>query len=280
MTLSKPRIDSHQHFWRYHPTHHSWMTSEMEILKRDYFPEELLPLLRSANLDGCVAVQASQTEEENIFLLSLAAQHDFIKGIVGWVDLQSDKLAERLAYYKKFEKLKGFRHIIQDELDIDFMLHPNFLRGVGQLSAFGYTYDILIYPMHLPNAITFVNQFPEQLFVVDHLAKPCIRDRKMEPWKDDLKKLARHKNMFCKISGMVTEANWTQWTKADFIPYMDSVVDSFGFDRIMFGSDWPVCTVASSYTEMYEVVFGYFSQFSVSEQDKFYGQNASRFYNL
>jgi L-fuconolactonase len=256
------------------------MSSEMKILKRDYLPEELFPLLQQTKLDGCVAVQARQTEEENTFLLSLADQHDFIKGIVGWVNLQDEKLTERLTYYKQFPKIKGFRHIIQDEADSDFMLHPKFLRGVGQLRSFGYTYDILIYPHHLPNALTLVKLFTDQPFVIDHLAKPMIRNRQMASWVVDLKKIAAHQNVYCKISGMVTEANWNQWKKEDFTPYMDCVLNAFGMNRVMFGSDWPVCKLSAEYQEVYEIAAAYFSGLSASDQNKVFGENAIRFYGL
>jgi L-fuconolactonase len=274
------RIDSHQHFWSYDPALHSWMTDDMTVLQRDYGPAELLRLLQQSGLDGSVAVQASQTEAENDFLLSLAADHPFIAGIVGWVDLQSPAVGERLAYYKQFSAIKGFRHVIHDEPDIDFMLRPAFLNGIRTLADFGYTYDILIFDIHLPNTLLFVQQFPDQPFVVDHIAKPKIRNGEIDNWRASLAAVASFPNVCCKISGMVTEAVWKKWKQQDLIPYLDAVVELFGTKRIMYGSDWPVCTLSGSYAETYGIVQAYFSRFSADEQRDFFGQNAKRFYGL
>lgn len=274
------RIDSHQHFWIYDPKVHSWMNGDMKIIKRDFLPRELSPLLDAEQMDGCVAVQASQSESENTFLISLAEQHDFIKGIVGWVDLRSKNLAERLEYYTMYPKIKGFRHIIQDEPDIDFMLRPTFLNGISKLQEFGFTYDILIFPEHLPNAYTFAKSFPNQLFVIDHLAKPNIKRRETESWRKGLEKIASLENVHCKISGMVTEADWNSWEKREFEPYIETALETFGIDRLMYGSDWPVCTLAATYGDAFWIVEDYFSGFSKSEQEKLFGMNASTFYNL
>ena len=274
------RIDSHQHFWNYDPEQHGWMNSDMTVLKQDYAPKDIEPLLASCNLDGCVAVQASQTEKENEFLLALCNNSSVIKGIVGWTDLQSEKVAEQLTHYKQFEKIKGFRHIIQDEPDIDFMLRPAFLKGIKQLKSFDYTYDILIFPKHLPNTLTFIKQFPDQPFVIDHIAKPQIRNGQFADWKENLGKVASFKNVYCKISGMVTEAVWNEWKAGDFTKYLDAVVELFGTGRIMYGSDWPVCTLSSSYMEQYNIVCDYFAAFSSDEQHDLFGGNAKRFYNL
>ena len=278
--MIKQYIDAHQHFWHYDPAKHVWMSEAMGVLKKDYLPTDLAPHLKNCALTGCVAVQANQAEEENAFLLSLAEKHDFIKGIVGWVDLQSDGVGERLAYYKQFEKIKGFRHVIHDEADIDFMLRPAFLRGVGLLQQYGYTYDILIFPEHLPNTLKFVQTFPNQPFVIDHIAKPFIKMGEIALWQEALKAVAAHQNVSCKISGMVTEADWHNWQQADFTPYINSIVELFGIDRIMYGSDWPVCTLSATYEDMFSIVKNYFSTFSEAEQGKFFGGNAARFYGL
>jgi L-fuconolactonase len=274
------RIDAHQHFWHYDPARHVWMSEEMGSLKTDYLPPDLLPLLQTAQLDGCVAVQADQSEAENTFLLGLAEQHDFIKGIVGWVDLQADDLDERLAHYQQFSPLKGFRHVLHDEAQRDFMLRPAFRRGISKLARFGYTYDLLIFVDQMAYTLELVEAFPDQPFVIDHIAKPYIRQQTMDVWPTFMKQLAAHENVSCKISGLVTEADWQQWRPADFTTYLDTVVEAFGTDRILYGSDWPVCTLAGSYQAVYELVADYFRRFSQTEQDKFFGGNATRFYRL
>ncbi len=274
------RTDSHQHFWKYNPATHVWMSDAMGILKKDYGPEDLEPLLQSCELNGCVAVQASQTEAENDFLLALANEHSIIKGIVGWVDLQAENVKERLAYHKQFNAIKGFRHVIHDEPGIDFMLQPVFINGVKALNDFGFTYDVLIFSKHLMNTVAFVKQLPDQPLVIDHIAKPDIKNNQFDDWKKDLAAVAVFPNVYCKISGMVTEAIWRQWKKDDFTKYLDAVVELFGTERILYGSDWPVCTLSASYAEQYNIVDDYFSAFTKTEEDSFFGLNAKRFYDL
>ena len=274
------RIDAHQHFWKYDPVSHAWMDERMDVLKADYQPNDLKPLLNSCAIAGCVAVQANQAEAENAFLLVLANQHDFIKGVVGWVDLQAKDVSERLDYYQQFSKIKGFRHVIHDEPELDFMLQPAFLRGVSALKNHGYTYDILIFAAHLPNTVSFLKALPDQPFVIDHIAKPNIKSGNIDTWGQQIKAVATFENVHCKISGMVTEADWTSWKKTDFTQYLDAVVEAFGTRRIMYGSDWPVCNLAANYQQQYAIVADYFSSFSRAEQDQFFGQNATQFYNL
>ena len=285
--MASQYIDAHQHFWHYDPAKYLWMSEKMGILKKDYLPTDLEPLLKNSGLGGCVAVQANQAEEENTFLLALAEKHDFIKGIVGWVDLQSPNVEERLAYYSQFSKIKGFRHVLHDESDINFMLRPAFLKGISLLKKYGFTYDVLIFPNHLSNTLKLVKAFPEQPFVIDHIAKPPIKKGTIsvgipseKQWQKALKAVADHKNVSCKISGMVTEADWTHWQQADFTPYIDAVVELFGIDRIMYGSDWPVCTLAATYEKQFAIVKHHFSTLSETEQEKFFGGNAIQFYNL
>lgn len=273
-------IDSHQHFWNYSPQRQAWMSEEMTLLKRDFLPSDLLPMLKKCSMQGCIAVQASQTEEENTFLLTLANQNDFIRGVVGWVDLQSDQVEQRLARYSNSKKMRGFRHVIHDEADVDFMLRADFIRGIGLLKQFDFTYDILIFPQHLPNTLKLVRKYPEQPFVIDHLAKPIIHDRKVEEWKRELGAIAACENVYCKVSGMVTEAKWHDWRNEDFTPYLDAVVELFGTNRLMYGSDWPVCTLSSTYEDMYGIVTNYFSKFSKIEKENVFGSNAARFYHL
>ena len=274
------RIDSHQHFWNYDPTRHSWMNNEMEELKKDYAPKDLNILLDECQIQGSIAVQASQTEAENEFLLDLAGKYSFIQGIVGWVDLQSISISDRLSYYHTKNKIKGFRHVIHDEPDINFMLRAAFLQGMKALHSFGYVYDLLVFPIHLPNAFSLVKQFPDQPFVIDHIAKPNIRGNEIAEWRKSLMPLASLPNVYCKISGMVTEAVWKKWKQEDFIPYLDTIVELFGTKRILYGSDWPVCTLSASYEETYGVVKKYFYSFSDDEQKDFFGLNARRIYQL
>lgn len=274
------KIDTHQHFWKFDPIRDNWITDEMSVIRKDFLPQHLEPLLKQNDIDGCVTIQSDQSENENLFQLANAEKYDFIKGIVGWVDLQADDVKERLAYYKKFEKVKGFRHVLQGEAQRDLMLQPFFLRGIKALEEFNYTYDILIYPDQLGFAKQFVAQFPEQKFVIDHLAKPYIKDKKIEEWKNDIEQVAQNENVYCKISGYITEADLKNWEKEDFIPYFDIVVAAFGTDRIMFGSDWPVCLAGVEYNEVVNIVKDYFSAYTKNEQDKFFGNNAIKFYNL
>lgn len=274
------RIDAHQHFWKFDPVRDSWINDQMKIIQRDFAPEDLKPLLDEYHIDGCIAVQADQSEAESKFLLDHASRHEFIKGVVGWVDLQSENIEERLEYFSQFRKMKGFRHVLQGEKQRDFMLRHAFVEGIRRLKRFNYTYDILIYPDQLPFTEIFVKLFPDQPFIIDHIAKPYIKSKEIDGWKRDIGKVANHDNVYCKISGMVTEADWKSWKKEDFIPYLDVVVEAFGPERIVFGSDWPVCLLAASYGDMLKIVTDYFATFSSSEQALFFGGNAAKFYNV
>lgn len=275
------KIDAHQHFWKFDPIRDNWITDEMRVIKRDFLPADLQPLLQEAGIDGCIAVQADQSEDENEFLLQQADENDFVKAVVGWVDLRHPDVGQRLQYYTRFPKLKGFRHVLQGETDRAFMLNPAFRRGIGLLHSFGYTYDILIYPDQLGYTREFVTVFPDQLFVLDHIAKPHIKDRYITgEWKDAMRAVAASPNLYCKISGMVTEADWYHWKPEHFRVYLDTVVEAFGTNRILFGSDWPVCLVAASYKQVFGIVQDYFSTFSTDEQAAFFGGNAIKFYKL
>jgi len=274
------QIDSHQHFWKYDPIRDSWVTDDMAVIQRDFFPEDLEPILKNNGIDGCVIVQSDQSEEENHFQLQNAADHKFIKGVVGWVDLSSANVEQRLEYYSQFEKMKGFRHVLQGEPQRDFMLRPEFLNGISLLEKYGFTYDILIFPDQLKFVNEMVAKFPKQKFVLDHIAKPYIKDKIITGWDADITTLGKFDNVFCKISGMVTETNWNNWKPEEFDPYMDVVVDAFGTDRVMFGSDWPVCKVSATYEEVHGLVKNYFSGYSESEKVKVFGENAIKFYSL
>lgn len=274
------RIDAHHHFWQYDPVRHDWISEEMQAIRRNFLPADLKPLLDKAQIDGTVYVQVDQTEAETNWMLEHADQHDFIQGVVGWVDLQSRDVEDRLAYFSQFPKLKGFRHIVQGESDKRFLLRPAFMKGIGFLSKFQFTYDILVYPEHLPVVKDFVKKFPDQLFVLDHLAKPFIRKGELQPWQNDIKALAAFDNVCCKVSGMVTEADWKLWKPGDLAPYLQTVLDCFGPGRLLYGSDWPVCLVAASYEKQLRVVDDFISGFSIHEREAIMGHNAMRFYHL
>src|SRR6185312_10067732 len=273
-------IDSHQHFWRYNPARDGWITDEMAALKRDYLPQHLLTELKLNQVEACIAVQADQSEDETLFLIDLAQGHSFIRGVIGWVDLRSDRLPEQLKFFSQFDKLRGFRHIVQSEGDERFLLRTDFLRGISELQAFGFTYDILIYARQLPAAVEFAAKFPEQKFVVDHIAKPEIRAKEIAGWERWMRRMAALPNVYCKLSGMVTEAKWTRWRPSDFAPYLDVVFECFGSDRLMFGSDWPVCLLACSYCQVKEIIADYTNALPQHEKDKIFGLNAAKFYGL
>jgi L-fuconolactonase len=271
-------IDSHQHFWNYNPVRDAWITDEMKIIQRNFLPNDLAPVYKQNNVAGCVAVQADQSETETEFLLSLANDHDFILGVVGWVDLRSDSLEGRLQYFESFKKLKGFRHIAQSEQN-GFLISQKFERGIEFLTAHNFTYDILIYPHQLQDAIELVRKHPQQKFVVDHLAKPVIREKEFDSWAMSIKNLAVQPNVYCKLSGMTTEAK-KEWTNEDFRAYLDFAINQFGTSRVMYGSDWPVCLVAATYRQQLNIIEEYFKPFSESEKHLIMNENAVRFYNL
>ncbi|MEO5683160.1 MAG: amidohydrolase family protein [Chitinophagaceae bacterium] len=272
-------IDAHQHFWHYEPVQHSWINDEMAIIRQDFLPGDLLPVLQENGVAACVAVQADQTASETDFLLELAAENSFIKGVVGWVDLRAPGIEKRLVHYQQFQKLKGFRHILQGE-DPVFMLQPSFVNGIAALHKYNFTYDILIFPQHLNAARELVKQFPDQQFIIDHIAKPFIKDGLRDAWETGIKAIAQYPNVYCKISGMVTEADMRNWNETDFAPYLDVVTTAFGINRIMYGSDWPVCLAAGSYEEVIGIVRKYFASFSAEEQQKVFSKNAAAFYQL
>ena len=274
------RIDSHQHFWKYNAMRHSWITEEMSVLKHDFLPENLEEERKANGIDATIAVQADQSEEETLFLLQLAARNSSIAGVVGWIDLRSPQVAKRLKFFSKFEKLRGFRHVAQDEPDDRFLVREDFARGIAGLLPFGFTYDILIYPRQLPAALDLIARFPEQPFVIDHLAKPEIKARNRSGWAALMQKIAAHGNVYCKLSGMVTEADWRRWKKEDFRPYLDVVFGAFGPRRLMFGSDWPVCLLASSYRQVLEIVEDYLQDCASDIKEKIFGGNAAQFYRL
>lgn len=274
------KLDSHQHFWKYNPAHQVWMTDAMDVLRRDYLPGELLQLLQANGFDGTIAVQARQMIEETEWLLKLADEHDFIKGVVGWVDLRSPKLRQQLERFAKHPKFRGVRHVVHDEPDDRFMLRAEFRHGLAQLREFGLTYDLLLFPKHLPVAVELAGEFPAQPFVLDHIAKPAIREGQVSPWQEDLKRLAELPKVCCKLSGMVTEAKWQQWQPKDFHRYLDIVIAAFGTERVLIGSDWPVCTLSGDYGSTMRIVTDYVQQFPAAVREAILGGNCARLYQL
>ena len=273
------KLDSHQHFWSYDAAQYPWIPKGSP-LHRDWLPDDLAPLLAGSGLDGCIAVQARQTVEESRWLLSLADRSRIVHGVVGWVDLRSERVSEQLAELSRHPKFRGVRHVVQEEPDVDFMLGAEFQRGIEALHQFGFTYDILVFPKQLPAAIELVRKFPVQQFVLDHIAKPDIKAGTMSPWREQMRELANAPNVFCKVSGMVTESNHAHWKATDFTPYLDVVFEAFGEDRVMFGSDWPVCLLAGEYARVFALVSEYAKQFSAAAREKLFGGNAARFYGI
>jgi L-fuconolactonase len=273
-------IDSHQHFWKYEPVKHSWIDDDMSVIRKNFLPSDLAKVYQENGINGCVAVQADQTLEETDFLIDLASKNDYIKGIVGWVDLRSENIEEALEKYSKHNIVKGFRHVVQGESDHNFLLRPNFLRGISLLERYNFTYDILVFPHQLGAVLEFVKQFPKQKFVIDHIAKPYIKDGFFEGWASQMKLISKQENVYCKMSGMITEADYNTWTLEQLNPYMDLILNVFGSNRIMFGSDWPVCLVAGNYKQVKEIVTNFIVKLSDSEQRGIMGYNAINFYNI
>ena len=272
-------IDTHVHFWKYNATRDTWISDDMKVLKQNYLPEDLALSAKRNHVAGCVAVQVDQSELENYFLVELAKTHPFIKGVVGWIDLQADNLEERLTHFSAFPIIKGWRHIVQGEAN-DFLLRRNFQQGVQRLKKFNYTYDILVYHYQLDAVVDFVSNLPDQKLIIDHCAKPDIRNHEINQWRSLMKEIAQHPQVHCKLSGLFTEANWRHWSAGDFFPYLDVVFDAFGTDRLLFGSDWPVMLLSGSYLQWKSLLEKYMEQFKPEDKEKVFYQNAIRFYNL
>jgi len=273
-------IDTHHHLWKFNPDEYGWMDESMGVLKQDYLPSDLEVELVKAGVSGTVVVQARQSIEETRWLLELAEHHPFIKGVVGWFDLQSEKIGEQLDQYASHPKLVGARHVIHDEPDDDFMFRPAFLRGLELLKNYNLSYDLLLFPKHLKGATELVGLFPDQTFILDHISKPPISSGILQPWKDDLETLASRSNVWCKISGMVTEADHNRWRYEEFVPYLDTVLSAFGRERIMLGSDWPVCRLAGEYKEIMEIPLRFIEDLKEDDKIRIYRQNAIECYQL
>lgn len=274
------RIDAHHHLWQYSPAEYGWIDGEMAALRQDFLPEDLRAEMRSASIDGAITVQARQTIEETRWLLDLADRNDEIRGVVGWAPIAGKELPAVLDEFANRPRLKGLRHVVQAEPDENFLLRADFNRGIRALRDTGLAYDILIYERQLPQATRFVDQHPEQAFVLDHIAKPRIREGVLEPWRTQIRELGRREHVACKLSGVVTEADWKQWNLDSLRPYLDTVMEAFGPERIMVGSDWPVCLVACGYAQWFGLLEQYLGGFSRTERDAMFGGNAERIYRL
>lgn len=274
------KIDAHQHFWQFDPVRDAWITEPtMSKIRRDFMPKDLKPILDKNEFDGCIAVQADQSSSETQFLLDLANDYTFIKGVVGWVDLNASDLGQQLDALSEYPKLKGFRHILQSERP-EFILQKAFIKGVQLLGEKGYKYDILVFPKHLSAVQQFIKTLHNQPFVINHMAKPYIKQGLIEQWKRDMEHIAQYENVWCKVSGMVTEADWVSWQPTDFTSYLDVVFEAFDTDRIMYGSDWPVCLLAADYEKQWAIVENYVSKLSDTERSKVLGRNAQSFYKI
>lgn len=273
-------IDSHHHFWKYNKIDYGWIGEDMKCLKNDFLPPYLEKEVRGTGVDGVVSVQARQSIKETEWLLELAKQHEFIKGVVGWLPLIEEKPEVHLQKYASNTYLKGVRHVLHDETDAEYMLRKDFNRGIAQLKTHNLTYDILIFEKHLPQTCLFVDKHPEQVFILDHIAKPLIKKNELSPWREQIQELAKRKHVYCKISGLITEADVNKWTERQLIPYLDIVLEAFGAERLLFGSDWPVCLLGCSYTDWFQLVQRFLEPLSENEKKKIMGLNAIRVYKL
>lgn len=272
-------IDTHVHFWNFDPVRDNWINEDMSAIRKDFSPKNLLRVYNELQISGCVAVQANQSEEENEFLLTLSEQNDIIKGIVGWIDFKNPNLIGRLNYWNNFKKIKGWRHVLQAESD-DFILDPTFIDGIKQLKNYNYTYDLLCYHNQLESIIKMVNQIPDQPFVLDHCGKPDVKSQELKTWASNIKILAENPNVHCKVSGLLAEADWKNWTENELFNCFDIVFKHFGADRIMYGSDWPVMLISRPYQDWFNLVNKYTDQFNSEEKKLIFSDNAKTFYKL
>jgi L-fuconolactonase len=273
-------IDAHQHLWRYLPPGPAWMADGMEVLRRDFLLDDLRAITAEAGVTGTIVVEAERTIEETNWLSKVAASSDLICGVVGWAPLTSPTVISEFERIASLPKMKAIRHPIHDEPDDHFVLREDFNRGIAALKRFDLRYDLLVFEKHLPQTIQFVDRHPDQIFIVDHVAKPRIRDRVLSPWRENIRELARRSNVYCKVSGMVTEAEWHTWSEEDLSPYIETVVEAFTPKRIMFGSDWPVVSLASSYRRWIETVRAAIAQLSTTERERILGGTAIDAYGL
>ncbi|QPH40254.1 amidohydrolase family protein [Pedobacter endophyticus] len=272
-------IDTHVHFWNFDPVRDSWITDDMKVIRKDFSPKNLMRIYGELKISGCIAVQASQTEAENEFLLSLANHNDIIKGIVGWIDLKNPNLIERLYYWNNFKKIKGWRHVLQAE-SAEFILDPKFIDGIKQLKNYGYTYDLLCYHNQLESIIKMVDQIPEQPFVLDHCGKPDVKSQDLSAWAENIKILAQNPRVYCKISGLLAEADWKNWKEVEIFNCFDVIFENFGPNRVMYGSDWPVMLISRPYLDWFNLVSKYVERFTEQERKLIFNANAKAFYKV
>lgn len=278
--MEKQRIDTHHHFWKYNAEEYGWMNDRQNAIRRDFLPTDLEQTIQQVGITSVVSVQARQKLQETEWLLGLATEHPFIRGIVGWVPLISSTVKEDLDRFAANSKLKAVRHVLHDEPDDNYMLREDFNKGISLLEPLNLVYDLLIFERHLPQTIEFVDRHPNQVFIVDHIAKPCIRDRLISPWRENLTELAKRENVYCKISGVVTEADYDSWTEAEILPYLEVVLETFGPKRLTFGSDWPVCLVAIPYADWFQLVSRFIGKLSDEEQQQIWSGTAVEVYKL
>ncbi|MFZ4861840.1 amidohydrolase family protein [Sphingobacterium sp. Mn56C] len=274
------RIDAHQHFWLYEPVKDAWITDDMQVIQRNFLPNDISGTLKKNHIDGAVVVQADQSVQETSFLVEMAEAYKMVKAVVGWVDLRAENINEQLAEFAKHPIIKGFRHIIEAETDADFLIRPDFQRGLEALTQYNYTFDLLVKPIHYASTLACVAANPNQQFMLDHMAKPNIKTQDFNDWASFIRELARYPNVYCKVSGLVTEADWENWSVADFKPYIDHAVSAFGLDRVCYGSDWPVSLLAASYEDVLHVVAHSLQNYSPIALEGFWGNNAVRFYQI
>lgn len=274
------KIDSHHHLWNYSAEEYGWIDDSMQVLRRDFLPEDIKREIDAVGIDGVVTVQARQSTVETEWLLNFADQHDFIMGVVGWVDLRGSDVSKQLEQFAPHPKLKAVRHVVQDEPDDEFILGEDFNAGISLLKDHGLVYDILIYERQLAPSVKFVDRHPDQPFVLDHIAKPQIDKNLMDPWQDHLREMAKRPHVTCKISGMVTEADHQAWTPQQLLPYLETSLEAFGPERLMFGSDWPVCLLACEYDRWHQIVSDFANHLSENEQASLFGGTAAKAYGL
>ena len=274
------RLDAHQHFWNYHPARHAWMDERMQVIRRNFMPDDLAPELEAAGMEGCVTVQVDETEDETRFMLELARRNNIIKAVVGWTDFCAPDISDRLAHWKQEPMLKGFRTITQGQPDERYLTNRAYIDGIRHLAALGFTYDLLVYHDQLPSLIRFTERYPDQPFILDHIAKPAITAGEIRAWKEHMKILSRHPYTYCKLSGMITEADWEHWRYDDIAPYLEIAGEYFGVDRLCFGTDWPVCLLAGSYQAVKGVIDRFLGQVPEADREKIWGDNARKFYNI
>ncbi len=273
-------IDAHQHFWMYNANRHAWISDDMKLLRKNFLPVDLIDLYKQHHIDGCIAVQADESDQETQFLVDLAAKNDFIKGVVGWIDHKDKQLDEKLLHYSIQPTIKGFRHIIQGRPDDLYLANPDFHHFLKALSFYSFTYDVLITEDQLSATINCTEKFPDQKFILDHCGKPNIKAKNRKAWASNIKILAGNPNMYCKLSGLVTEAEWNKWTYDDLVPYLEIATEHFGAERICFGSDWPVCLLSASFEKIMAYTNRFIHQLTSIEQKNILGLNACRFYGI